>query len=163
MSNRSFYSTFTDKEECYLAAFDLGAALLVDQAKQAYRRSPGPWEARLRAGMETILLLLAANPAFARFSTIEPVRVGPVAVMRLNAVIRDCRDAFGGDEPANVPSVLQGGPLEALLVGAVVRPIFTCIEEGRAERLPELAPSLVDFLVLVIRGAGRETQQTERR
>lgn len=154
VSNRAFYAVFSDKEDCYLAAFDIGARMLVAEATEAYRKAEGTWPERLQVGMETVLAYLAANPAFARFSTIEPPRVGPAAEARLNAVIRECRTAFGGDEPANVPPSLQGGALEALLVGAVARPIFTYIEEGKTERLPELASSLVNFLTLIVVGSG---------
>ncbi len=160
VSNRAFYAAFADKEDCYLAAFDLGAQLVVEQAKIAYRSTEGTWSDRLRAALATVMDHLAANPAFARFCTIEPTRVGPVAVDRLNAVIRDCGHAFSGEEPANVPQALREGPLEALLVGAVLRPIFIYIEDGRTDELPDLVPSLVDFLVLVVLGADQVANQS---
>lgn len=157
VSNRSFYAAFSDKEDCYLVAFDLGARLLIEQATLAYRTAEGTWPERLRVGMTTVLEYLAANPSFARFCTLEPPRVGPAAVDRLNSVIGECRRAFGGDEPAKISPALRGGPLEALLVGAVVRPIFTYVEEGKTDRLPELAQSLVDFLTLVLQGKASST------
>lgn len=154
VSNRAFYAAFSDKEECFLIAFDIGAQLLIERATLAYQAAEGTWPERLKVGMATVLEYLAANPAFARFCTLEPSRVGPAAVDHLNAVINECRRAFGGNEPTNVSPALRGSPLEALLVGAVVRPIFTYIEEGKTEQLPELAPSLVDFLTLVLLGTG---------
>jgi AcrR family transcriptional regulator len=152
VSNRAFYATFTDKEACYLEAFDCGTAFLVAEVSRAYDSATGPWPTRVRAGIETALAYLAANPAFARFCTVEPPRVGPKAVERLNAVIENCRRKFEADERAIAAPVLRDGPREAVLVGSVVRPIFSYIEEGKTEELPGLAPSLVDFLSLAVLG-----------
>lgn len=152
ISNRAFYTVFSDKEECYLAAFDHGTRFLVEQVTQAYRSAEGPWPVRVRTGMDTAFAYLAANPAFARFCTVEPSRVGPVAVERLNAVIEECRRVFEADGRAIAAPSLRDGPREALLVGAVVRPIFGAIEEGKTQELPDLVPSLVDFLSLAVLG-----------
>jgi AcrR family transcriptional regulator len=153
VSNRAFYATFTDKEDCYLAAFDCGTRYIVEKVTQAYESAPGPWPARVHAGIETAMAYLAANPAFARFCTLEPPRVGPVAVERLNAVIEDLRHKFEADQRAIAAPALRDGPREAVLVGAMVRPIFGYIEDGKTERLPDLSSSLVDFLALAVLGA----------
>ncbi len=152
VSNRAFYATFTDKEGCYLEAFDCGTKFLVEEVIRAYDSATGPWPTRVRAGIETAMAYLAANPAFARFCTVEPPRVGPEAVERLNAVIENCRRKFEADERAIAAPALRDGPREAVLVGSVVRPIFSYIEEGKTDELPGLAPSLVDFLSLAVLG-----------
>ena len=154
VSNRAFYATFADKEDCYLAAFDLGSRLLIDRSTEAYRSAEGPWEQQLAEGVGTALRYLAANPPFARFCTVEVSHVGPAAVARLNAVIGELRRAFGGDGEPNVPESLHGEPIESLLIGAAIRPIFTYIEDGRVTRLPELAPQLVEFMIFVVLGGG---------
>lgn len=153
VSNRAFYATFTDKEDCFLAAFDVGTRFLVEKVTGAFESAEGPWLSRVQAGVEVAMAYLAANPAFARFCTIEPPRVGPAAVERLNSVIENCRRRFEADQRAIATPALRDGPREAVLVGAVVRPVFGYIEEGKIELLPDLAPSLVDFLSLAVLGA----------
>lgn len=152
VSNRAFYATFADKESCYLDAFDVGTSLLVEKVTRAYDSASGPWPSRVKAGIETAMAYLAANPAFARFCTIEPPRVGPAAVERLNQVIEDCRRRFEADHRAIAAPALREGPREAVLVGAVVRPIFGYIENGKTQELPKLAPCLVEFLSLAVLG-----------
>lgn len=152
VSNRAFYATFSDKEDCYLEAFDVGTSFVVEKVTRAYDLASGPWTSRVRAGIETAMAYLAANPAFARFCTIEPPRVGPAAVERLNKVIEGLRQKFEADERAIAAPALRDGPREAVLVGSIVRPIFGYIEEGRTEELPDLASSLVDFLSIAVLG-----------
>lgn len=161
VSNRAFYATFSDKETCYLDAFDIGTGFLVEEVTRAYDSASGPWTTRVRAGIETAMAYLAANPAFARFCTIEPPRVGPAAVERLNSVIENCRHRLEADQRAIATPALRDGPREAVLVGSIVRPIFGFIEEGKTEDLPGLVPSLVDFLSLAVLGTDTASSPLE--
>ncbi|MGH9090117.1 MAG: TetR/AcrR family transcriptional regulator [Acidimicrobiales bacterium] len=161
VSNRAFYAAFSDKEDCFYAAFDIGTRFLVERTVEAYRSAEGTWPERVRVGIDTALSYLAANPAFARFCTVEPARVGPEAVERLNRVIEECRSVFEADGRAVAFPELRDGPREALLVGAVVRPIFGYIEDGKTEELPDLSPSLVHFLSMVVMGSSTPDRELD--
>lgn len=159
VSNGVFYSRFTNKEDCYVTAFDIGARQLVERAKAAYDAAVGPWEDRVRAGIEAILVCLAANPSFARLCAVNTVRVGPVAVEHANAVIDNLRRAFDAHGQPEVPPALEGAPMDAVLTGALTRPVFTYVKKGKTDQLPELTPCLAYFLTLLTLGPERAARQ----
>src|SRR5271169_3897709 len=49
VSRRSFYELFANKQECFLATFDVVAARRIKGMRQAYQDSDGDLEDRLRA------------------------------------------------------------------------------------------------------------------
>lgn len=161
VSNRSFYATFVDKEACFVAAFEARARMLTERAKQAYDEVDGAWEDRLRAGLETIISYLVANPSYARFCTVEAARMRPDASERLNTVIRDCQRVFKSDVCLQLPPPLQGGPLGSLLCGGILQPIFMYVERGRIDQLSELVTELVYFVTLMVLGPERALLQLD--
>jgi len=66
VSRRTFYDQFADKEACFLAAFDFGVGIVIEQMIAAAEGLPeGDWRARARSDWATYLEVLAAEPAFA--------------------------------------------------------------------------------------------------
>src|SRR4051794_581972 len=81
VSRKTFYEHFSDKEDCFLAAWDTGVQVLFDAILSARDRETDPIE-RMRAGLRAYLTTLAAEPAFARSFFIEVVAAGPRAEAR---------------------------------------------------------------------------------
>ena len=78
VSRKTFYELFTDKEECFLAAFDAITKLLMDRMAQALTDlSDSNWRIRVRALLGEFLRFLAAEPAFARMCIVEVLGSGP--------------------------------------------------------------------------------------
>ena len=55
VSRRAFYEQFANKEECFLATFDLIAARGVKRVTRAYRATDGDLEQRIRASVEEFI------------------------------------------------------------------------------------------------------------
>src|SRR4051812_13310919 len=70
VSRKTFYEHFPDKQACFLAAWEVGTDILLEQVLAAGAEADG-WRARLRAGADAFLEILAAEPAFARSFMIE--------------------------------------------------------------------------------------------
>jgi AcrR family transcriptional regulator len=123
VSRRTFYEHFRDKEECFLAAYDTGVAILMDTMRAAGDD--------LRARIGAFLRTLAAEPAFARTFVIEVGAAGPRALERRRRV----HDAFAqmvGDAP------------EALAcVGATNELVAREISRGNTAGLPALEDLVV--------------------
>src|SRR3569623_3320341 len=81
VSTRAFYEHFADKEACFLAAFDTGVGLLQKAVTGAYLR-PARWPERMHRGLDTLLRILAAEPAFAALAVVEVLAAGPTARAR---------------------------------------------------------------------------------
>jgi AcrR family transcriptional regulator len=150
VSRRSFYEHFTNKEECFLAAYDAGVDGLLDAIDEA-EAAGGP-----RAANATYLELLADNPAFARTFLIEVLGAGEDALARRAAVharfAARLEDSFaaltGGAVPAPAPHIFRAA------VGAIHELVTqTLIEDGPAA-LPALLDALMEVELRLLAGNG---------
>src|ERR1044072_3506096 len=81
VSRKTFYEHFADKRACFLAAWEVGTEILLDQVLAAGAEADG-WRARLRAGADALRGVLAAEPEFARSFMLEVLTVGEEALAR---------------------------------------------------------------------------------
>ena len=155
VSRRTFYEQFTDKEACFLAAYDLGLAVVAGRIKDAVDVDPtAGWQAQARAGVEAFLALLASEPAFARALQLEILTAGPAALDRragmltmFSAVWRGVHERARTEDPELRPlpdevfSVVTAG-LEEL--------IRDCIRTRGTDALPELAEPILRTVLAVL-------------
>jgi AcrR family transcriptional regulator len=165
VSRRSFYEQFTNKEDCFLAAYDAGVEGLLGEiaaAEEAARESGPPTRGLLaaaRAGTETYLQLLADNPAFARTFLIEVLGAGPEALARRDAVHARFADRLA--EGFEAVRAGAGGSSAPAPAGFVFRAAVGAIHELVTQELvsggPEGLPGLLDQVLEVelrLLGAG---------
>ncbi len=152
VSNRAFYQTFSGKEECFVLGFDLLVTPLLDRAEEAFEQTQGSWAQRLGAGLQVIMTTLAADPPAARSCVLETFSAGPDALEHLRAVIVRTQAVFGCTRGGLVLPALGGDPLCSMHVGALLGPVQGYLRADQADRLPELVPGFVSFLVRVGEG-----------
>jgi AcrR family transcriptional regulator len=147
VSRRAFYQHFDSKEACFLAAFDVVVAHLGELIRAA--AEPGPdWPHRIVAGLRSGLEFFAAEPELARLCLVESVNAGPMVAERFQESIADIASllAEGRSERAN-PRPLPGSTEESL-VGALVSMTSRSIASGKPERLVDLLPDFVEFVLM---------------
>jgi AcrR family transcriptional regulator len=154
VSTKEFYAVFKSKDECFLAAFDLGAEMVIEQGAAAFGKKRGLWEERVRAAIKAMLEVLQANPDFARLCVVE-VYHATGGLERLNGVINRCRWMFGGGDRPPDP----GDAFESALIGSAFRPIAEYVADGKADRLTELVPVMTYSLALPVVGWERAARQ----
>ena len=66
VSRPTFYEHFSNKDDCFLAAFDTGAARLRTQVDAAASKGGDVWRDRLRCGLAGAAAFAAAEPETAR-------------------------------------------------------------------------------------------------
>jgi AcrR family transcriptional regulator len=158
VSRKTFYEHFRDKEECFLAAFDVGVDLLLEAIVAAQSRDGG-WIALMRARVRAYLDTLASNPAFARTFLIEVFAAGPHALERRADVLRRFARLFRDlhDEARRQFPQLPPVPDEIYVaaVGAINELVSDFAREGRTSELPELEDTLLYLQVALF--AGRDT------
>jgi AcrR family transcriptional regulator len=86
VSRKTFYEHFANKEECFLAAYDAGADLLLTAIEAAVTAALPDWLGAMRAGTRAYLEAFAANPSFARTFMVEVAAAGPAALERRSAI-----------------------------------------------------------------------------
>ena len=82
VSKATFYAHFSDKLDCFLAAYEAASDELLAHVRAAQEGADGDWPARTRAGIRAYLRWLAAEPALARVFLIEIAAAGPDALER---------------------------------------------------------------------------------
>jgi AcrR family transcriptional regulator len=83
VSKKTFYEHFSDKLDCFLAAYEAASDELLAHVTAAQEGSEeDDWLARTRAGIHAYLRWLAAEPALARVFLIEIAAAGPEALER---------------------------------------------------------------------------------
>ena len=159
VSRKSFYEHFDGKEDCFLAAFDDGAAMVLGAIDAALAATTDPFE-RTRVGAETYLSALAANPALARTALIEALGAGPAALDRRAAVHARFAAQLGESMAAAraVVPELPEPPLARLraCVGAIDELVVEHLRVADAGSLTTLAPAVIDVVIGLL--IGHETE-----
>jgi AcrR family transcriptional regulator len=148
VSRRTFYEHFADKLECFLAAYETGADIVLAEIGAQLRALPkGDRMTRLEAGLDTYLRALSAQPRFSRVLTLDVLAAGPEAFELRERVRRRFADGYRGFG-------IHDEDLLRALVGGIAELVNAYIVAGRAEDLPDLTPTLVRFTSAVLQGAG---------
>jgi AcrR family transcriptional regulator len=147
VSKATFYEHFSDKQECFLAAYEAASEELLARVREAHAAASDDWLERSRAGIYAYLRWLAADPALARVYLVEVAAAGPVALERREA-LRDryaelVRERRGSDLPFEIFHAV---------VAAVDDLVVRHIREHGAEKLPELEPVLVHLQTALLDG-----------
>ncbi|HVX20314.1 MAG TPA: hypothetical protein VHB02_03095 [Acidimicrobiales bacterium] len=153
VSIREWYEWFGKKDPTYLLVFGTLGGALLRKARTAFEEEGGPWERRVRAGLEVVTAELAGKPVLTRFLMECPhVDGGDAALARLlgRAHRVYLTDEIRGRAPAVPPAAL-----ESIATSLVVQPMMRYVEEGQLHRLPELVPWIVYYLTLDLLGPER--------
>jgi AcrR family transcriptional regulator len=141
VSRRTFYEQFSDREECFLAAYETGVEVLLDTVREAGGGEDDP-AGRMRARIRAYLETLAAEPAFARTFLIEVAAAGPRALARRAEVherFAQLSAELLAEARAQAPA-LDDVPFELHLaaVGATNELVSRLVTAGRTAELPAL-------------------------
>jgi AcrR family transcriptional regulator len=145
VSRRAFYEQFANKEECFLATYDIVVARARKQVIDACGRERG-WSNRLHASCKSLLHHIADEPNGPRLVLVDALGVGPrvrermelagLAFERLIAVIFQL-----------APDGVQAPPLAArAIVGGVRHVAFLRLLEGRERELAKLTDEVLDWI-----------------
>lgn len=141
ISRRTFYEYFEGKQDCFLAAYEMIEAHVLDSVLAA----PGagePWPDRVRARLAALLDVLARDSAVARCFLVEPLAAGGEVAARYREAMQLLAGALRPEPP---PSELDMEVRDQALVGGIATLIVRRLNSGGAKRLPELLPDLVEL------------------
>ncbi|MEY9894194.1 AcrR family transcriptional regulator [Catenulispora sp. MAP12-49] len=156
ISRQTFYEHFTDKQDCFLAAFDRSAdhfALLIERSLGSPR---DPVLERLDRIFEAYLGALAGSPTTARIFMIEIYAAGYPALSR--RLERAETFAMNLAQAITIGRTWRGGldPLfvARALTGAVSGLVTERIHAGQVEALPGLRPQIVALAAALLEDEG---------
>jgi AcrR family transcriptional regulator len=155
ISRRTFYEYFEGKEDCYLAAYEMIEAHVLDLMLAA----PGagePWPDRVRARLAALLDVLSRDTAVSRCFLIEPLAAGGDVAARYREAMQLLAGALRPEPP---PSELDMEVRDQALIGGIATLIVRRLNAGGTERLPELLPDLVELALAPYLGREEAKQQ----
>ena len=160
VSRPTFYEHFSNKEDCFLAAFDTSAERLRKKVNAAARKGGEVWRDRIRYGLEALLRFAAAEPATARTLVVEARAASAAAVRRRVELL----DQFATCLDSQAQELLPDGDSHTAItatgiVGGVESLLYSRLCKREYDRLESLLPSLMYFVVLPYEGhqaAGEE-------
>jgi AcrR family transcriptional regulator/DNA-binding MarR family transcriptional regulator len=161
VSNRTFYECFSDREDCFLAAFNYAVEGLEFEVRRGWESQLG-WTARTRAALTALLQTLDGEPAVARLVFVEALSAGPRVLARRARVLERLAEVVDqGRENARAPRSLP--PLVAEgVVGATFGVIHARLLELRSAPLIGLLGQLMATIVLPYRGSTAAAKELER-
>lgn len=145
VARNTFYESFANKEECFLAASDLAGEEAMRRVAEALKGVPPDWPERIRAGIGAFLAFAASEPALARVFVVESLSAGPAAAERYERTVRAVVPFFrlgrrSSDNGDNLPPTL-----EETIIGGIFWIVYQRIVIGRSEELESLLEELAEF------------------
>ena len=161
VSNRTFYECFSDREDCFLAAFNHALDGLELEVRAGWDAQLG-WTARMRGALAALLLTLDREPAVARLVFVEALSAGPRVLARRARVLEQLASVVdqgraNGQAPAALPALVAEG-----VVGATFGVIHARLLELRAAPLIGLLGQLMASIVLPYRGSMAASKELAR-
>lgn len=156
ISRKTFYEHFSNKEECFLAAYDAGVAMVLDAIDHAVGAAPHPYAAA-EAGMHAYVSTLREHPDLARAFFVEVFGAGPRALARRERVLERFADQLEGiyaDAAAALPELPEQPPRYVFraAVGAVDELVTRELMKRGPSRLGGLEPQLFDVEMRLLVG-----------
>jgi AcrR family transcriptional regulator len=134
VSRSTFYEQFDDKEDCFRAAYDDVANHLIEAIVAAVVAAGDVPRARLGAGIDAYLTWAAEHPEAAATFTIAVHTAGPPALAQRAEVMRRFEQVIANRRPDVRPVAI------AAVIASIDAMVHECVRQGRAAKLPELAP-----------------------
>lgn len=157
VSTRAFYEHFATKEDVFLQAYQAGIDIVFDRAYSVYRSTGGPWDLRIRAGIQTLLETLAECPSLAAMIMVEAIRTGPTGLDHVGNAFRRSFELFA-DLENPPPAPLTPADVLPQVIGGIYLRVWAEIQAGRTAQLAELTPVLTYCAILPFVGPERAEQ-----
>jgi AcrR family transcriptional regulator len=153
VSRPTFYEHFSNKEDCFLAAFDTSAERLRKKVDAAARNGGDVWRDRVRYALEALLRFASREPDTARTMVVEARAASATAVRRRVELMDDFARCLESQARELLPEGPPHTPLTASgIVGGVESLLYSRLCKQEYSRLESLLPSLMYFVVLPYEG-----------
>lgn len=161
ISRKTFYDVFSDREDCFLAAFEQALAEASLLARTACSQGPS-WRNGMRLALARLLQFMEDEPRLARLCLVEALGAGDRVRARRMEVVAEIARVIDRGRLANSPS---GEPSEIAaegIVGAIVTVLHNRLLERDEKPLIELLGPLMSIIVLPYHGPSAAKRELRR-
>ncbi|MBS1885777.1 MAG: TetR/AcrR family transcriptional regulator [Actinobacteria bacterium] len=153
VSRPTFYEHFSNKDHCFLAAFDTSAERLRDHVAAAAAAGGDVWRERLRSGFGGLLTFAVTEPEATRMLIVEARGASQDAALRRVALLDHFATCIDDKVRELLPTAGAHSTVTASgVVGGVESLLYARLNKGQTDDLPALLPSLMYFAVLPYEG-----------
>jgi AcrR family transcriptional regulator len=153
VSRPTFYEHFSNKEDCFLAAFDSSATRLRKKVEAAVRKGGDVWRDRVRFGLEALLKFAVREPDTARTMVVEARAASVAAVQRRVELLDEFAQCLDEQARELLPEPSAPAPVTAAgIVGGVESLLYSRLCKREFDQLEALLPSLMYFVILPYEG-----------
>jgi AcrR family transcriptional regulator len=143
-SSKTFYRHFSNKQECFLATYDLILERAMLRLTRAYNEAEG-WPERVDAAIRALFQAAVENPSAARLTLVEIAAVGPAGFERRERAFLTY-ERFIGDAMELAPGEGRVAELTVkALVGGIHGILSRRVLRGQPRKLMALVPDLVTW------------------
>lgn len=153
VSRPTFYEHFSNKEDCFLAAFDTSAERLQKKIDGAARKGGAVWRDRVRYSLESLLRFAAREPDTARTMIVEARAASATAVRRRVELMDHFAECLDSQARELLPQTASHTQVTASgIIGGVESVLYSRLCKQEHAKLESLLPSLMYFVVLPYEG-----------
>ncbi|MBJ7330335.1 MAG: TetR/AcrR family transcriptional regulator [Solirubrobacteraceae bacterium] len=150
-SRRTFYEHFRDRDDCFLALYEILGLRLVRVFEEGVTEHDD-WLEEMAGASRAYLVALTAFPALTRAGLAEMTAIGPRALSARRVLLQRLAEvlqrvlADGRARHADVPS-RELPPEQALaVIGGLHELVLICVEDGEIGQILDLAPIAADMV-----------------
>ncbi len=158
VSRKTFYEVFTDRAECFLAAFEYALAQAIPAATEAYARED-TWRDGVRSALALLLEAMDDHPRLARLVVVDSLAAGPKLLQRrvellaqFAKIVDEGRSV--SDTASQPPNLTAEG-----VVGAISMVLYKRLLDRSEEPMTELLAPMMSMIVLPYLGAEAASQE----
>jgi TetR/AcrR family transcriptional regulator len=148
VSRRSFYEQFANKQECFLATFDLIATRGAKRINAAYRATQGDLEERLTASFREFAGVVEANWKGANLVIVEAQTAGAPGLMRLRRATTTFEQMISTSFARAPGASPLPRPVVRGIAGGLHAATSACVREGSAAELAALGEEMLRWTLL---------------
>lgn len=157
VSSKAFYESFSSKEDCFLATFDVVVAHLRELIAAAVEPEPD-WPAKMVAALRAVTRFFAAEPDLARLVLIESITASPRIATHFRAAVLSGVPHLREGRAERPAAAALPDSTEDLLLGGLVVLLARAVLSGEGAALEARLPDLVEFVLAPYLGAARAKQ-----
>lgn len=153
VSRPTFYEHFSNKEDCFLSAFDSSAERLRKLVHSAAHGGGDVWRDRVRCSLEALLNFASKEPDTARTLVVEARAASETAVHRRVELLDDFARCLDEEARELLPAPPPQTSLTASgIIGGIESLLYSRLCKQEYDQLGALLPSLMYFVVLPYEG-----------
>jgi AcrR family transcriptional regulator len=148
VSRRSFYEQFANKQECFLATFDLIVRREIQRIRRAYLAADGPLEHRARAVFERFAQATRDDRNATVLVVLEAQKAGPAGLLRLRRATDACEQLLARSFAESPGAMRLPMPVVRGIAGGLHGAAATFLREGHTTATVDLAEELLRWTML---------------